>query len=71
LKRNQANNLDRNYENIIENSKEVKINSRKADPSFDQGSFLAENYLGNEIPDDAHDVPMPSDDDGFDDIREV
>ena len=35
LKRNQANNVDYNYGNLIDDSIEVRLNTRKADPSFD------------------------------------
>lgn len=71
LKKNQVNNPDHNYDNLIDDSKQVKVNSQKADPSFDQGSYVAENYMGNEIPNNVDDLDIPIDHQDFDDEREV
>lgn len=71
LKKKEENNLDHNYDNLIDDSMQVKLNSRKVDPSFDQGSYLPNNYIGNQLPYLDYDMPIQSDDEEIDDERDA
>lgn len=73
FKKAEPNNIDKNFGNLIDDSKEVRIHSKKIDPSFDQGSYAPNKQLGDldPYPFADHDVSIPMEEDEIDDARDV